>query len=607
MVITTIKHFITMKNITLPLIITALLAFSCNGGSEPDITLKYDDNISLTWEETIAAYQELDRFYPEARLTEVGQTDIGKPLHLFMISADRDFDPVSIRKKGKCIILINNGIHPGEPEGIDASVEFAMNLLKDRDGKGKILENSVIAIIPVYNIGGALDRSPYYRMNQDGPVEKGRRRNAKNMDLNRDFAKQDTKNAVSFARLFTTLNPDLFLDTHTTNGSDHQYVITLIPTLHSKMEGNMGRFFKEKMLPELYRRMDQESGYPMIPYVMTMNRGDIRSGITGYNDDPFYSTGYTSLFNCFSFMTENLVYAPFPDRVRSVVAFLEHMTSFASENSGEIRRLKDEADRKIAEQTEFVLSWRLDPSYRENIEFRGYEYVQDESPFTGRRTGTYDHNQPWVDTIPYFTRYLPVEKVTKPGAYIIPQAWEDVGLKLLDNNITLHRLTEDMVLDVEAYYIDNAESSPRTTQGHHVNSNVKVRKETITMNYYRGDLVVFPNQHGNRYIIEMLEPHAPASWFAWNFFDAVLESHDFYSVWGFESHFMELLDQDPQLRQQFEAKKDGDPEFAADPVAQLEYLYQVAPVHEIEKWNRLYPVTRVTNTENLKIEKVEAE
>jgi hypothetical protein len=105
----------------------------------------------------------------------------------------------------------------------------------------------------------------------------------------------------------------------------------------------------------------------------------------------------------------------------------------------------------------------------------------------------------------------------------------------------------------------------------------------------------------------MLEPHAPASWFAWNFFDAVLESHDFYSVWGFESHFMELLDQDPQLRQQFEAKKDGDPEFAADPVAQLEYLYQVAPVHEIEKWNRLYPVTRVTNTENLKIEKVEAE
>ena len=594
-----------MKKIASLLIILAIITISCNTTSEPDITLKYDENISLTWEETIAAYQELDRYYPEARLTEVGRTDIGKPLHLFMISGDRDFDPQSIRNKGKCIILINNGIHPGEPEGIDASVEFAMKLLSERNEKGNVLENTVIAIIPVYNVGGALDRSPYYRMNQNGPIEKGRRRNAKNMDLNRDFAKQDTKNAISFARLFTSLNPDLFLDTHTTNGSDHQYVITLIPTLHSKMEGNMGKFFKEELQPELYRRMDQESGYPMIPYVMTMRRGDIRSGILGYNDDPFYSTGYTSLFNCFSFMTENLVYAPFPDRVRSVIAFLEHLTAFTSENCDEIRRLKDEADRKIAEQEEFILSWKLDPDWTEKIEFRGYEYVQEESAFTGRRTGTYDHSRPWVDTIPFYTRYLPVNRVTKPYAYIIPQAWEEVGFKLLDNNITLHRLTEDRELTVEAYYIDNAESSARATQGHRLNTNIKVRKDTIRMTYYRGDLVVIPNQQGNRYIVEMLEPHAPASWFVWNYFDSMLESHDFYSIWGFESHLMEMLDQDPQLRDQLEARKEGDPEFAANPVAQLEYLYQIVPLYEIEKWNRLYPVTRLTEKTDLKIERVE--
>lgn len=594
-----------MKKIATLLFALAIIAISCKTTREPDITLRYDENISLTWEEAIAAFQELDRCYPEARLTEVGRTDIGKPLHLFMISADRDFDPKSIRKKGKCILLINNGIHPGEPEGIEASVEFALKLLKERNEKGNVLENTVIAIIPVYNIGGALDRSPYYRMDQNGPIEKGRRRNAKNMDLNRDFAKQDTKNAISFARLFTSLNPDFFLDTHTTNGSDHQYVITLIPTLHSKMDSSMGKFFKEKVQPELFRRMEQESDYPMIPYVMTMGRGDIRSGISGYNDDPFYSTGYTSLFNCYSFMTENLIYAPFPDRVRSVIAFLGHMTDFASENCDSIRKLKDDADRKVAEQEEFILSWKLDRTWSEKLEFRGYEYVQEESALTGRRTGKYDHNRPWVDTIPYYTRYLPVDRVTKPYAYIIPQAWEEIGFKFLDNNVTVHRLTQDTELMVEAYYIDKAESSARTTQGHHLNTNITVRKETISMQYYRGDLVVIPNQHGNRYIVEMLEPHAPASWFVWNYFDSMLESHDFYSIWGFESHLMELLDQDLQLRNQLEAQKESDPEFAANYIAQLDYLYQIVPLHEIEKWNRLYPVTRLTEKTDLKIEKVE--
>ncbi|MEZ5001057.1 MAG: hypothetical protein R2727_10700 [Bacteroidales bacterium] len=71
-----------------------------------------------------------------------------------------------------------------------------------------------------------------------------------------------------------------------------------------------------------------------------------------------------------------------------------------------------------------------------------------------------------------------------------------------------------------------------------------MRKVTQEMQYYAGDFVVDVNQRANRYIVEMLEPQAPESFFVWNYFDAVLESHDFYSVWGFESHFMELLDED---------------------------------------------------------------
>ncbi|MFO7754929.1 MAG: M14 family zinc carboxypeptidase [Bacteroidales bacterium] len=582
--------------LTLFLVLAGLILLSaCDNSAGPDIKLKYDENLSLEYHEVIDAYRQLAHHYPEARLVEMGDTDIGKPLHLFMISGDHDFNPASIREKGKCIMLVNNGIHPGEPEGIDASIQFVWDILRDRDNMKHYLDSVVIGIIPLYNIGGALDRSKYYRTNQDGPVYKGRRRNARNLDLNRDFAKQETKNARSFARTFQFLNPDVFLDTHTTNGSDHQYTITLIPTLYSKLDPAMGPFFKNELLPDLYKRMADNSDYEMIPYIRMRNyTGNIRDGIMAFYDGPFYSTGYASLFNSYAFMTENLVYKYFPDRVRSVIDFLKQLTALSYDNCSEIRRTKDEADNNIKEQDEYILDWEIDLSFSEPLLFKGYEYVRPE-PSEGRRTrGYYDRNRLWTDTIPYFTKYDPVLTVSSPPAYIIPQAWSDIADKLSDNQVFLYRLEEDTILDVESYYIENAEPSGRSNQGHYINRNIELRTVKQKMQYYKGDYVVMCNQHANKYIVEMLEPHAPNSFFAWNFFDAILESHDFYSMLSFESQLMEMLETDEQLRAEFERMKAEDEEFASDRMAQLQFLYERSPMYEIEKFNGLYPVGRLT-------------
>lgn len=593
-----------MKRVIFLLLVIISLISGCSDNKEVNIELKYDQNISLEYDEVISAYQQLADAYSVASLTIVGKTDIGKPLHLFMISKDGDFDPASIRKKGRTIVFINNGIHPGEPEGIDASMQFSWDLLSGKNDLEKYLDNTVIAIIPVYNIGGALDRSKYYRMNQDGPIYKGRRRNAKNIDLNRDFAKQETSNAQSFAKIFTYLNPDVFLDTHTTNGSDHQYTLTLIATLHSKLEGEMGSYFKDTMLPALYKGMEENSEYGMIPYVATMGFGDIKNGIVSYNDHPYYSTGYTSLFNCYSFMTENLVYKYFPDRVRSVVDFLTQLVKFTSENNVEIRRTKDEADELVKNKELFHLAWKLDTDFREKLYFRGYEYVRDNNgPNRGRRSGHYDHQQPWEDTIPYYTKYDPLLSVRKPYAYIVPQAWDEIIQKFSNNGIESYRLSKDISIEVECYYIDQVKASSRATQGHKINTGVEVHSIIQNMQYYKGDYVVMVNQHANKYIVEMLEPHAPNSFFAWNYFDPILESHDFYSIWGFESHLYELLDDDKDLQALLNEKKVGNPEFAADPIAQLQFLYENTDASEIEKWNRLYPVTRLLNEADLPVSK----
>ena len=82
---------------------------------------------TATYFEAIDWYKQLDKISPKVLVKEMGATDAGYPLHLVLVSNDGTFDPVKWHKQNKVVILINNGIHPGEPDGIDASVMLSMN------------------------------------------------------------------------------------------------------------------------------------------------------------------------------------------------------------------------------------------------------------------------------------------------------------------------------------------------------------------------------------------------------------------------------------------------------------------------------------------------
>jgi hypothetical protein len=415
--------------------------------------LRYDENKSLSWEEAIAFYSDLDKKYSEATLTEMGMTDAGRPLHLFIISSDGETDPAKIHSQGKTIVLINNGIHPGEPEGIDASARFAADLLANKDGMKKYLRNCSVAIIPVYNIGGALTRSRYWRINQNGPEEKGARRNTRFLDLNRDFVKQDSRDARAFAGLYRFLDPDVFLDTHTTNGSDHQFTVTLIATQPEKMHPEMGKFFREEMLGELYGRMKEEHKNEMVPYVQYTERGEIKA-IIGFEEQAYYSTGYSALFNSFGFMTETLVYKPYNERVTGTLQFITELVRFSAQNNREILRLRADANRNTLEAKEFVLDWEQDTTRWDMIDYHGYRYEETITPITGRKTGFYNHEKPYSEKIRYYNYFNPAITVTVPDAYIVPFAWEEVIKRLEINGVQMHQLQHDTTLSVETYYID---------------------------------------------------------------------------------------------------------------------------------------------------------
>ncbi|HPH85127.1 MAG TPA: M14 family zinc carboxypeptidase [Ferruginibacter sp.] len=182
---------------------------------------------SATYAEAIGWYKALDLETSKLTVKEMGTTDAGYPLHLVLISQDGKTDPAQWHHQQKTVILINNGIHAGEPDGIDASMMLARDLI---NGKVSLPPNVAVAIIPVYNIGGSLNRNSHSRVNQNGPVEYGFRGNSQNLDLNRDFTKSDSRESRSFAQIFHLLNPDIFIDNHVSDGADYQHTMTLITT-----------------------------------------------------------------------------------------------------------------------------------------------------------------------------------------------------------------------------------------------------------------------------------------------------------------------------------------------------------------------------------------
>ena len=571
--------------------------YQCNTNTvtEDVIMLKYSNDETPTYYEVIEMYSDLDEVFKEAKLLEYGMTDAGKPLHLFVISKDKDFDPVSIRKKGKTVLLINNGIHPGEPCGIDASLQFANDILLNKENLKVNLENTVVCIIPVYNVGGALNRSAFHRTGHMSPKESGFRGNAKNLDLNRDFVKCDTKNAVTFTEIFQLWKPEVFLDTHTTNGSEHQYSITLIAPQHNSMHPVHGRFLKEKMLPDLYNKM-KAGKYEMIPYVIPFNNSP-EYGILSPVQTGKFSSGYAQLFNSLGFMTENHIYKSYTDRVESVYSFITELLIFTNDNASEIIGNKKKVDELISKQEEFTIRYKLDISHFDSVEFKGYEAGIYKSPVTGVERFGYDLAKPFVKNIRYYDYYIPEVSVKKPAYYVIPQAWTEVITRFELNNIEMKRLSKDTILAVEVYYIDNFEDERRQNNGHKVHRNIEIRSEKQNINYYKGDYIIEVNQPYNRYIVEMLEPLAVEPFLAWNFFDPCLESREYFSSYGFESNAIKYLNEHPEFKTEFEKKKNEDSDFAKSHREQLAYIYYNTEWDELSY--RRYPVTRINEKTEL--------
>ena len=541
---------------------------------------------TATYQQTIKFYYNLAEVYPEISIKAIGETDSGEPLHLVTLNLDAVFDFSKIKEHDKRILLINNGIHPGESDGIDATMMLIRDIVQ---GKIEAPKKTVLATIPIYNIGGSLNRNSTTRTNQNGPKEYGFRGNARNYDLNRDFIKCDTKNTRTFARIFHLVKPDVFIDNHVSNGADYQYTLTHVFTQHNKMGNDLGDYIHTEMMPTLKQKL-LEKNWDITPYVNIFNQVP-EEGFSQFMDYPRYSTGYATLFNCLGVMVETHMLKPYKQRVEGTYELMKSMIDITEEQGDKISELRNSALANFQSKKTYPLDWIIDTTKTTTLNFKGFEGHFIESKITGANRLKYDRTKPFTKKISYQNYFKPSLEVKIPDAYIIPQGWHNVIDLLKLNAVKMHVLERDSTITVESYKIEDYKTREMPFEGHYLHYKVTVSKNNQNITFKKGDVIIKTAQPSFRYIIETLEPQAPDSFFNWNFFDTILQQKEWVSPYVWEDLALKILDKNPKLKVEFEEKKKNEKDFTDQWYAQLDWIHKQSKYYE--KAHLQYPIYRL--------------
>ena len=538
-----------------------------------------------SYDETVAWLQRLVAAAPELQMMSIGTSPEGRAIWMVIASAEGAPAPEQLLRGGKPTLLAHGGIHAGEIDGKDAG----LMLLRDLTVTGRLrplLDHANLLFIPILNVDGHERTSPYNRINQRGPRSMGWRTNARNLNLNRDFAKLDTPEVRALVAVINRWQPDLYVDLHVTDGADYQYDITWgyngahghSPAITAWLEGTLTPAVSFDL-----GRMEHVPG----PLIFLSDAQDPAKGNISWHAGPRYSNGYGDARHLPSVLVENHSLKPYDQRVLGTYVLLESALRTLGQSGAELRRAVA-ADR-ARRQNPLVLTWELPgtpPS--EFITFLGIDSRIEPSPISGdlRQVWT---GEPFRQEIPQLTTTQPVLSATRPAAYWVPATWPEVIERLELHGIEMERIAEPRQVKVEMYRLEDPKLEVEPFEGH-VRVDARPVPETLSWTFPPGSVRVSTDQPLGDLAMLLLEPASPDSFWQWGFFLEVLQRTEYFEAYAIEPLAERMLAQDPALAAEFQHKLETDAAFAANPQQRLEWFYSRSPFQDA-RW-RLYPVAR---------------
>ena len=548
------------------------------------------------YEETLAYCRKLAAAAPaQIRLSDFGRSGEGRALPLVIAATGGTFTPEASRRAGKVVVLVQANIHAGETDGKDAGMALLRDIVVLKT-QPRLLEHVTLLFIPIYNADGHERRSPFNRINQNGPEEMGWRANATNLNLNRDYMKADAPETRAWLRLWNEWSPELFIDCHVTDGADFRYNVTYQFEQHENvpqpLRDWMNAAFDGRIVPAT-----EAMGNLLTTYMeFRDNRDPVNKGVEGFIGTPRFATGYAPLRNRPALLIETHMLKDYRTRVRATYDLLRAALEDVNRDPAGWLRVAKETDQKVvaegsAYDPEQKVALRIaftDKSVPRLI--KGVEFRRELSDVSGAVRVVYG-TKPYDYTVPFYNESRATVSVSTPLYYIIPPQWTEPVEVLAAHGVRLQRLAEPLTIEVESYRFSEVKWAGASFENRlPVSQKNGLVRERRT---YAANSVVVPlAQPAGRLVVNLLEPDAPDSLLYWGFFNSIFEQKEYGEGYMLEKLAREMLAKDEKLRQEFERRVANDPQFAASARERLRFFYERSPYYDPQM--NLYPVGRVT-------------
>ena len=546
------------------------------------------------YSDTMAYCERLAAESPLIRLMSFGQSGEGRDLPLLIASEGDTFAPDTARQANKPVILIQACIHAGEPDGKDAGLALLRDIAITRT-RADLLKHVVILFMPIYNADGHERFGPYNRINQNGPAEMGWRTTTAYLNLNRDYMKADAPETRAWLRLWNSWKPDLFIDCHVTDGADYRYNITYHHEHHDGVPPSVLAWerdvFDKRVPPQV-----EAAGNVVSWYLEFKDNRDLTKGIVDFSGSPRFSTGYTPLRNRPGILIETHMLKEYEPRVRGTYDLLRFALEEANRDPESLINAGRVADEKEASEGQTYDPSRTYPLTFEltdnaiPYQLKAVDYHTEQSTVSGALRVIFG-TTPLDLTVPLYNDFKPKILVAPPLYYIVPPQWKDVIEVLQAHGLRMQRTAESASLEIEGYRFTDVTLPSISFEGRSMPSfDTELVRERRA--FPAGSVVVPLAQPGARVAIQLLEPQAPDSFVAWGFFNAIFEQKEYSEDYVSEKLAREMMEQNPELRSEFEQRLASDPKFTASPCERLQFFYRRSPYWDPEL--NLYPVGRIT-------------
>ena len=522
----------------------------------------------------------------------------GEPMLLVTASSEADKSPSGLNGSGKPTLFVEAEIHPGEANGKDAMFMLLRDMTAGAKPLAGLLEKVNILFIPTVNVDGDLRRSPYGRINQNGPEVTGWRVNGLNLNLNRDFTKLDSAEIRNVAWVFNQYDLSFFADTHSTDGAMYPYDSSYCHNGNGWSPAS-SQWMDKVMRGPVYKELEGD-GHVVHECISLNDNQDPAKGYYPYRTDlARFSNQYGDIRNVPSILIEQHALHPYETQVLGNYVMLKAMFQVIGDNAESLKAAIAKDRERLEAQKEVILTWK--PGKEQHTPFVVGDYRYEQSPITGAKTIVWS-NKPKTLQVPISDNSVPDLVVKRPKQYVVPVQWSEVIARLKAHGIRMKTLEQPTAIEVTLYRMDDIKlaggfepdrAAANEIPGYEgrllVSGTGKPFQRLQT--FPAGSVVIDTDQPLGVLAINLLTAESPDSFWSWGFFNSTLVSAEEPEEYVMEPMARKMLAEDPQLKAEFEKKLKEDKAFAKDPHARLEWFYQRTPFYDVNAY--VYPVGTV--------------